>query len=118
MEASQGDDVVMEVPLRPLQSPDIQWFKDDEPLESSSHLHFSERPNHCSLLIKFVTPRDTGIYKCVATSDQGSITKKFLVNIEGKAMFTLNRIGILFTYVTLFSCSLWGVEKGSYQLGF
>ena len=118
MEASQGDDVVMEVPLRHLQSPDIQWFKDDEPLESSSHLHFSERPNHCSLLIKFVTPRDTGIYKCVATSDQGSITKKFLVNIEGKAMFTLNWIGVLLTYGTLFSWRLWGVEKGSYQLGF
>ena len=118
MEALQGDDVVMKVPLRHLQSPDVQWFKDDKPLESSSHLHFSKRPSQCSLLIKFVTPRDSGIYKCVATSDQGSTTKKFLVNIEGKAMFTLNRIDVLLTYGTLFSWRMWGGGWGSYQFGF
>ena len=84
LEGSQGDNITMVVHTGRLPSPTIAWYKDEEPIISDSHLEISEEPDHCQLLVKQVTPADSGTYKCVASSVLGSITKKFLLNIEGK----------------------------------
>lgn len=87
MEGSQGDNVSMVVNTGRLPSPVIAWFKDEEPVVSSSHLEISQDPDHSKLIVHHVTPEDSGTYKCVATSVMGTITKKFLLNIEGNVIF-------------------------------
>ena len=67
-----------------LPAPSIAWFKDEEPIVSDSHLEITQEPDLCQLLVKHVTPADSGTYKCVASSVMGTITKKFLLNIEGE----------------------------------
>jgi len=84
MEGSQGDNVCMVMNSGRLPSPSVAWFKDEEPIVSGSHLEISQDPDHCKLMVYHVTPADSGTYKCVASSVMGTITKKFLLNIEGK----------------------------------
>ena len=84
LEGSQGDNVTMVVHTSRLPTPTIAWFKDEEPIVSDSHLEIIEEPDHVKLLVKDVTPADSGTYKCIASSILGTITKKFLLNIEGK----------------------------------
>jgi len=88
LEGSQGDNVTMVVHTSRLPNPTIAWFKDEEPIISDSHLEITQDPDHCKLLVKHVTSADSGTYKCVASSVLGTITKKFLLNIEG-AFFIL-----------------------------
>ena len=84
MEVSEGEDVSMEVPTRHLQSPNVHWTKDDEPLGPAPNRLYPTSPGHTTLLIKSVAPQDSGVYTCVVSSEKGTITKKFLVNIEGE----------------------------------
>ena len=84
MEGSQGDNVSMVVNTSRLPSPVVAWYKDEEPIVCNSHLEISQDPDHCKLMVSNVTPADSGTYKCVASSVMGTITKKFLLNIEGK----------------------------------
>lgn len=86
LEGSQGDNIAMVVQTGRLPAPTIAWYKDEEPIVSDSHLEMIQEPDHCKLLVKHVTPADSGTYKCVASSVMGTITKKFLLNIEGKTM--------------------------------
>ena len=86
MEGSQGDNIAMVVQTGRLPAPTIAWYKDEEPIVSDSHLEMIQEPDHCKLLVKHVTPADSGTYKCVASSVMGTITKKFLLNIEGNTM--------------------------------
>jgi len=76
--------VTMVVHTGRLPAPSIAWFKDEEPIVSDSHLEITQEPDLCQLLVKQVTPADSGTYKCVASSVMGTITKKFLLNIEGE----------------------------------
>ena len=92
MEGSQGDNITMSVHTGRLPAPAIAWFKDEEPIVSNSHLEIIDEPETCKLVVTNVTPADSGTYKCVATSIIGTITKKFLLNIEGKLRLTALRV--------------------------
>ena len=89
MEGSQGDNVCMVMNTGRLPSPTVAWFKDEEPIVSNSHLEISQDLDHCKLMVNHVTPADSGTYKCVASSVMGTITKKFLLNIEGKLVSSI-----------------------------
>ena len=83
LEGSQGDNITMVVHTDRLPAPTIAWYKDEEPIVSDSHLEVIEEPDNCKLLVKHVTPADSGTYKCVVSSIMATVTKKFLLNIEG-----------------------------------
>lgn len=83
LEASQGDEVVMTVPLHGHPSPAIEWFYDDKPIESTDNLDISEDSEVTRAIIPKVVPQDSGTYKCTVTSLKGTTTKKFLLVVEG-----------------------------------
>ena len=94
LEGSQGDNVTMMVHTSGLPAPTIAWYKDEEPIISDSHLEITEEPDHCKLVVNHVTPADSGTYKCVASSVMGTITKKFLLNIEGEFNLLEGKVGM------------------------
>lgn len=79
MEASQGDDIRMAVSVKGYPVPEVSWYKDDLPvIESDKHIT-SHDDATSALMIKNVTSEDSGVYKCEAKSDQGSVAKRFLL---------------------------------------
>ena len=79
----RGDDLKFDLIVKGKPFPKITWFKDDQPLQSSSHYDISENGRELSLGIRSVTLDDRGVYTCEATSKLGKATRKFQVNIEG-----------------------------------
>ena len=81
--AEEGGDVTLTVTVKGKPSPDVEWYKDDKPLRKTSRLDIKARGDRFSLVIMNVTTDDSGLYKCVASSKAGSVTRTFEVNIEG-----------------------------------
>lgn len=81
--AQEGGDVTLNVTVKGKPSPDVEWYKDDKPLRKNSRLDIRSRGDRFSVVIMNVTTDDSGVYKCVASSKAGSVTKTFEVNIEG-----------------------------------
>lgn len=81
--AVEGGEVTLNVTVKGKPRPDVEWFKDDRPLRKTSRLDIKSRGDRFSAVIMNVTPDDSGLYKCVASSKAGSVTRTFEVNIEG-----------------------------------
>ena len=64
---------------------DIQWFKNDENLESSPEYKYifdENDPNSCGLLIENCSSKDSGMYRCaVFVADKTAATSARLVVI-------------------------------------
>lgn len=96
--AVEGGEVTLNVTVKGKPRPDVEWFKDDKPLRKTSRVDIKSRGDKFSAVLMNVTPDDSGLYKCVASSKAGSVTRTFEVNIEG--MFA-----VCFTVVTRSSLS-------------
>ena len=81
--AQEGGDVTLNVTVKGKPSPDVEWYKDDKPLRKTSRLDIKSQGDKFTLVILDVTPDDSGLYKCVASSKAGSGKRTFQVNIEG-----------------------------------
>lgn len=79
----EGGDVTLDVKIKGKPTPDVEWYKDDKPLRKTSRLDMKARGDKFSLVMLNVTTDDSGLYKCVASSKAGSVTRTFEVNIEG-----------------------------------
>ena len=88
--AQEGDDVTLNVTVKGKPSPQVEWYKDDKPLRKTSRLDVKARGDKFSLVILKVTPDDSGLYKCVASSKAGSVARTFEVNIEGMSQRVIN----------------------------
>lgn len=103
LEASQGDEVEMEVPLSSHPSPVIEWFYDEKPIESTDKIAISQDTENTKATIPKVEPEDSGTYKCIVSSLKGTTTKSFLLNVEGiqlhKIEFRFYFISILFKII-------------------
>jgi hypothetical protein len=97
VEAVEGEEVLMDVPLRGHPSPVIEWSIDGKPLEVTNNNEVSQDIVFGKLKINKVTPGDSGVYKCVVSSAKGSTTKKFLLNVESmyKCVSCSNSVCIL-----------------------
>jgi hypothetical protein len=80
----KGDDLRLDVTLKGNPLPDVKWFVDDKPLVNNFHYDITDDGLEHSLCIRNVTREDRGVYKCVASSKLGKVTRKFQINIEGK----------------------------------
>lgn len=74
----------MEAPLRGHPSPVIEWFYNDQPIESSDAIVISQDDEFTTAVIPKVQPEDSGTFTCTVSSLKGSTTKKFLLNVECK----------------------------------
>ena len=76
-------DVKLQVRVSGRPLPEVNWFKNDEPLQVSDSLTLHSDGDRHTLNIQGPTPKDKGVYKCVASNDAGTATRSFDVNIEG-----------------------------------
>ena len=90
--AQEGGDVTLDVKIKGKPTPDVEWYKDDKPLRKTSRLDMKARGDKFSLVMLNVTTDDSGLYKCVASSKAGSVTRTFEVNIEGMRSVSSSRI--------------------------
>lgn len=86
--AVEGGDVTLNVTVKGKPRPDVEWFKDDQPLRKTSRLDIKSRGDKFSAVIMNVTPDDSGLYKCVASSKAGRVTRTFEVNVEGMLCYS------------------------------
>ena len=80
----KGDDLRLDVTVKGNPLPDVKWFIDDKPLKNNFHYDITEDSHEYSMCIRDITRDDRGVYKCVASSKLGKVTRKFQVNIGGK----------------------------------
>ena len=81
--AQEGGDVTLNATVNGKPVPDVEWYKDDKILRKTSRFDMKSRGDKFSLVILNVTPDDSGLYKCVARSKAGSVSRTFQVNVEG-----------------------------------
>ena len=84
-EVNTDGDVKLEVRVSGKPLPEVEWLKDDNPLPDSESLSLDSDGDRHTLVIQGPTPKDKGIYMCVASNDAGTATRSFDVNIEGYA---------------------------------
>ncbi|KAG7459707.1 hypothetical protein MATL_G00213430 [Megalops atlanticus] len=52
--------------------PEVEWLRDNEPLEESARVHIEyEEDGRCTLVLSQVVPEDSGWYTCKAFNSQG-----------------------------------------------
>ncbi|KAK6029446.1 immunoglobulin I-set domain protein [Ostertagia ostertagi] len=70
--ASQGETVVLECRVNTESQPEIQWYKDDKPIELSQHMVFETLDDgKIKLTIHNATKEDVGSYRCEAVNKVG-----------------------------------------------
>jgi len=68
-----GEQLNLNCTVRGDPEPTITWYKNDEPLSSSSILDLKYRNGNASLTINEIYPEDEGLYKCKAVNSLGSV---------------------------------------------
>ncbi|GBM23809.1 hypothetical protein AVEN_81669-1, partial [Araneus ventricosus] len=71
LDAVVGKPIVLEAKVTGNPQPKIEWFKNDNKLESSPHVNLSEGDNKAVLTIEKAGLNDAGEYKLTATNDLG-----------------------------------------------
>ncbi|GIY12995.1 obscurin, partial [Caerostris darwini] len=73
--------IVLEAKVTGNPQPKVQWFKDDNKLESGPHIKLSEGDNKATLTIEEAKLDDAGEYKLVVTNDQGEDSSSATVKV-------------------------------------
>ena len=79
-----GGNVRLEARIGGVPPPEVEWFKNDTPVQPGEHfVEIVDGDRHC-LDIVHVSPSDSGTYKCVGTNHLGTVTRVYSLDIEGK----------------------------------
>lgn len=65
-------------------NPEIYWYKNGERIIESSHFFFKKRNDTYILVIKGVSPEDSGTYTCEAKTTAGPVYQSFQINVKGE----------------------------------
>ncbi|GIY25111.1 hemicentin-1 [Caerostris extrusa] len=78
----EGNSIVIKCPVSGHPKPIITWLKDSDviPLQSSSHITFSEGFQH--LHLKHASLRDAGKYSCIAGNEVGTAEQDFKIDVQ------------------------------------
>ena len=80
----EGSDVVFEAKVTGKPKAKVEWIRAGKPIVWSTRKYgLSSDADEHKLIIKKPTERDTGEYKCVASSSAGKTTKVFTIKIKG-----------------------------------
>ncbi|GFR06110.1 obscurin, partial [Trichonephila clavata] len=82
IDAVVGKPVVFEAKVTGNPKPKIEWFKNDNKLESGPHVKLSEEENKAILIIEDAKLDDAGEYKLTATNDQGEDSSSAVVKVS------------------------------------
>ena len=84
VELKEGEDAQLKVKFKGTPPENVEWFKDGSKLADKQRFTSKNVGDGCELVVRKVTPRDSGTYICVATNETGSTTKTFHLIVEGK----------------------------------
>ena len=98
----EGEDVSLSANVKGKPTPEVEWSKDDKNVKASDHLDIGEKNGKHTLLIKGATPKDSGIYKCKASSKGGVAERTFDVQVKGKGFL----LSPLLRFLLVFHCFL------------
>ena len=90
VELREGEDAQLKVQFDAAQPANVEWFKDGTKLDNEPQYTSKTSGDGCELLVRNVTPRDSGTYVCVITTEAGRSTKIFNLFIEGKREISPN----------------------------
>lgn len=83
IEVWEGAPLNLQVNIRGHPQPTVAWFKNDRPVRGKKNIEVSSVETRHTLSIAKVTPEDSGIYSCEATSSAGKARKEFRVSVHG-----------------------------------
>ena len=86
--AEEGGEIDFNVLLKKGQpEPQVEWLKDDKPVQVDEHLDVGICEDKHSLKIRGAVPTDSGLYKFKVSSKAGSLEKVFDVQITGTVCY-------------------------------
>ena len=86
--AEEGGEIDLNVLLKKGQpEPQVEWLKDDKPVQVDEHLDVGISGDKHSLKIRGAVPSDSGLYTFKASSKAGSLERVFDVQITGTVQF-------------------------------
>ena len=83
VELNEGEDAQLKVTFDGSKPANVEWFKDGTKISDVPRCTSNTLGDGCELIVRNVTPRDSGTYVCVATNEAGSSMKTFQLIIEG-----------------------------------
>lgn len=86
-EVFEGSAAKLEVRLSGEPEPDIEWFKDEEPIEEGRNFRIEfDDTDGCVLVINSATLEDEGMYRCVASNSFGKAIAEAELLVTGKEL--------------------------------
>lgn len=99
----EGEDVNLTTIINAKPEPKISWYKNDKQLRETKNIQLKSFGNKYTLTIKEPKKDDSGLYKCEAKNDSGSVFKTFDVNIKGTSCyFILNPFPVPLHFTSIF----------------
>lgn len=86
-EVFEGSAAKLEVRLSGEPEPDIEWFKDEEPIEEGRNFRIEfDDTDGCVLVINSAKLEDKGMYRCVASNSFGKAISEAELLVTGKEL--------------------------------
>lgn len=84
VQVAPGEDAKLLAKVTGTPTPDVTWFKDDQPISDNSKFEVKRLGDNCKLTIKDAQPSDAGIYSCIAENPDGKANSDFKVQVVDK----------------------------------
>ena len=84
-DVGEGDTVSFILNVHGKPEPEVEWFKDDDKLTSGGNYRITQNGGKHELRLQNMTIEDSGIYKCIASNQEGVDERTFKLDVEGKA---------------------------------
>ena len=79
---------MLEVKISGEPEPDVEWFKDEQPIEDGGNFRIEfDDSDGCALIINSARLEDEGQYRCVATNEFGKAISEAELLVTGMVIF-------------------------------
>lgn len=86
-EVFEGSAAKLEVRISGEPEPDIEWFKDEQPIEEGRNFRIEfDDTDGCVLVINCAKLEDEGMYRCVASNSFGKAISEAELLVTGKRL--------------------------------
>ncbi len=98
-DVSEGDTVSFILNVHGKPKPEVEWFKDDDKLSNGGNCLITQDDGKHELKLQNMAIEDSGIYKCVASNEEGMDERTFKLDVDGKASNLMKNCFSLFQVV-------------------
>lgn len=86
-EVVEGSPVKLEVRISGEPEPDVEWFKDEQPIKDEGNFRIElDDSDGCTLIINSARHDDEGVYRCVASNDFGEAVSEAELVVTGMSL--------------------------------